>query len=409
MSSIRLQHNRAHLDHLNLVPARRHLILLDTGSVPLHLRNKTWQILSSFPNLEKLEFKHTYKSHAQDLTLFPRRGIVFAKLSSLKITLLEVDNQEEYSIEPDVHPNAKAAFLDKGLFKHYTALLGGPESLEARKSIGMSRWYKSFNTEDPVCNPSASFPALDDFYIRCGGHNTDDLLHQLVTSRCKGLERAVTVAYEPVRGGREQAETVIAMVFPKCEHLHMRTLHHHMTSADIGECCGDCGRCQLSLLAGETDMSPINMLGNLKTYTLSLSHCGWQEKFLSYAPKSSMRRVDLSSDWMKRIADRPEEGDSRQRRPKLEDLEGWVKSQIKHHPTFQSLTVFHRDDYRGHVNCGGGKWFVVNVKNRGKNKSSKVKGKVFWTDRRGQWMAEPLVATVQGDEGYSQGHRVRDF
>lgn len=93
----------------------------------------------------------------------------------------------------------------------------------------------------------------------------------------------------------------------------------------------------------------------------------------------------------------------------IEDLESWVKSYRQRNSGFKNLTVFHRDDYRGQKNCAGGKWFKVEVKSRGKNKPSKVKGKVFFTDRQGQFIEEPMVAPEQGDEGYDKGHRQAEF
>lgn len=213
----------------------RHIVLTDTVSIPSHLRNKTWKILSTFPNLEKLEYKATYGSHAQDLYLFPHKSIVFPKLEKLSMNLLDVDDHQEYHIQPDPIDDPQTLFLNHGLIKHYVAALGGPGSLEARKSIGMSIWYQSMNTEFPIPEIGRSFPVLVDFHIRCGAHNGIDISKQVGQTPRKSSETVKVVRFEAVRGGQETAEILAFGLFPRCEHLHIRMMHHQITSTAVGK------------------------------------------------------------------------------------------------------------------------------------------------------------------------------
>lgn len=218
------------------------MIITDTAHVKQSARGVTWDILSSFENLQSLEYTFTYGSHAQDLCVWPHYGVVFPKLEHLRMNMRNVEDDIPvhtrqidtgadfgHEVYQALHPGAA---IEVGL-----NVLGGKASVASRQRYGGSLYDDTKTDQMPLVHLGMSFPKLKTIHIRAGLSHYEDLVNQMTHPDGWGAnEQEVDLTFEVVRGLGGSYSCIPLNVFPRCRTLTVRGLHNRLHPHVLGEC-----------------------------------------------------------------------------------------------------------------------------------------------------------------------------
>lgn len=219
----------------------REITITNTVNFSPSRHGHAWVLLSTFPNLESLEFKLSHGSHALDLNIWPHHAIVFPSLLNLRIILRDVEDaipvhtrrvlgandipQDIFNVMPDW---AKEDDLVRSV--------GGNASVPFREQ-GKSSNFDDIDVEHYfVANLESSFPKLRSVHIRAGIAHYDEYVQQMDQPRgFTASQREVDLVVEVVRGLGGTYSCTPLQAFPKCRNLTVRALAEELRPYLLGE------------------------------------------------------------------------------------------------------------------------------------------------------------------------------